>query len=160
MFDSLQSHWWQHTRLPCPSLSPGVCSNSCPLSRWCYPTISSSAAHFSFAFNLSQHQGLFQWVSSLHQMAKVSELRGFYSWSSMAHHVNFGFNPSFVLLYWWTWRTKSCLFSSPSFHHHAGHTVGTRELAWKRCVCGWGMVVFSEWCGVPTDSSLPQALGC
>ena len=38
----------QHTRLPCPLLSPGVCSNSCPLSGWCYLTMSSSAALFSF----------------------------------------------------------------------------------------------------------------
>ena len=37
----------QHTRLLCPSLSPGVCSNSCPLSRWCHPTISSSVTPFS-----------------------------------------------------------------------------------------------------------------
>ena len=37
-----------HTRLLCPSLSPGVCSNSCSLSWWCYPTISSSVAPFSF----------------------------------------------------------------------------------------------------------------
>ena len=36
--------WTQHARLPCPTLSPGVCTNSCPLSRWCYPTISSSAS--------------------------------------------------------------------------------------------------------------------
>ena len=36
-----------HIRLPCPSLSPGVCSNSCPLSHWCHPTISSSVAPFS-----------------------------------------------------------------------------------------------------------------
>ena len=36
-----------HARLPCPSLSPGVCSNSCPLSRWCHPTISSSLVPFS-----------------------------------------------------------------------------------------------------------------
>ena len=41
--------------------SPRVCSNSCPLSRWCYLTISSSATLFSF--NLSQHQGLFQWLA-------------------------------------------------------------------------------------------------
>ena len=41
------SHVLQHTRLPCPSLSPGVCSNSCPLSQWCHPTISSSVAPFS-----------------------------------------------------------------------------------------------------------------
>ena len=37
----------QHTRFPCPSLSLGVFSNSCPLSWWCHPTISSSVAHFS-----------------------------------------------------------------------------------------------------------------
>jgi len=42
-----QPHGLQHARLPCPSLSPGVCSNSCPLSQWCHPTISSSATPFS-----------------------------------------------------------------------------------------------------------------
>ena len=45
--DSLRPHGLQHTRLPCPSLSPGVCSNSCPLSQWCHSTISSSIAPFS-----------------------------------------------------------------------------------------------------------------
>ena len=44
---SLRLHWLQHTRLPCPSPSPGACSNSCPLSQWCQPTISSSVAPFS-----------------------------------------------------------------------------------------------------------------
>ena len=46
--NSLQPHGLQHVRLPCPSLSPGVCSSSCPFSQWCYLTISSSAAPFSF----------------------------------------------------------------------------------------------------------------
>ena len=46
--DSLQPHGLQHTRLPCPSLSPGVCSNSCPLGWWCHPTISSSVTPFFF----------------------------------------------------------------------------------------------------------------
>ena len=45
---SLQPHGMQHARLPCPSLSPRVCSNSHPLSQWCYLTISSSATLFSF----------------------------------------------------------------------------------------------------------------
>ena len=45
--DSLQPRGLQHARLPCPSPSPGACSNSCPLSRWCHPTISSSVAPFS-----------------------------------------------------------------------------------------------------------------
>ena len=48
MSDSLWPHGLQPTRLPCLSLSPGVCSNSCPLSWWCHPTISSSVAPFSF----------------------------------------------------------------------------------------------------------------
>ena len=39
--------WKQHTRLPCPSPIPGACSNSCPLSQWCHPTISSSVILFS-----------------------------------------------------------------------------------------------------------------
>ena len=44
---SLQPRGLQHTRLPCSSLSPGACSNSCPLSWWCHPTISSSVIPFS-----------------------------------------------------------------------------------------------------------------
>ena len=45
--DSLWPHGLQHARLPCPSLSPGVCANSCPLNQWCYPTISFSVVPFS-----------------------------------------------------------------------------------------------------------------
>ena len=44
----VQPHGLQHSRLPCPSLSPRICSNSCPLSRWCYLTISFSTRLFSF----------------------------------------------------------------------------------------------------------------
>ena len=61
--NSLRPHALQHTRPPRPSPSPGASSNSCPLSRWCHPTISSSAVPVS-SLNLSQHQGLFKWVSS------------------------------------------------------------------------------------------------
>ena len=52
-----------------------VYSNSCPLSRCCYLTIPSSATPSPFAFHLSQHQGLFQWVGSSHQVAKGMELQ-------------------------------------------------------------------------------------
>ena len=68
--------WLQHSRLLCPPLSPGVCSNSCPLSWWCYLTISSSVPS-PFAFLSGslcqgakvlelqlQHQS-FQWISGL-----------------------------------------------------------------------------------------------
>ena len=44
---TLWPHGLQHTRLPCPSPSPRACSNSCPLSQWCHPTISSSVVLFS-----------------------------------------------------------------------------------------------------------------
>ena len=44
---TLQPHGLQHARLPCPSPTPRACSNSCPLSWWCYPTISSSVVSFS-----------------------------------------------------------------------------------------------------------------
>ena len=47
MSDSLRPHRLQHARLPCPSPTPRACSNSCPLSRWCHPTISSSVVPFS-----------------------------------------------------------------------------------------------------------------
>ena len=47
MSDSLQPHELQHVRLPCPSPTPRVYTNSCPLSRWCHPTISSSVVPFS-----------------------------------------------------------------------------------------------------------------
>ena len=45
--NSLRPHGLQHARPPCPSATPGVYSNSCPLSQWCHPTISSSVIPFS-----------------------------------------------------------------------------------------------------------------
>ena len=75
MSGSLWPHGLQHARPPCPSPTLAVYSNSWPLSRWCHPTISSSASPFSSCLRLSQHQGLFHWVGSLHQVAKMLELQ-------------------------------------------------------------------------------------
>ena len=47
MSDSLHPHELQHTRTPCPSPTPGMHTNPCPLSRWCHPTLSSSVVPFS-----------------------------------------------------------------------------------------------------------------
>ena len=69
--DSLRLHGLQHSRFPCPSLPPGVYSNSCPLSWWCHWTSVSSVAPTP----PGQHQGLFHWVSSLYQVAKVLKLQ-------------------------------------------------------------------------------------
>ena len=55
----LRHHGLWHSRLPCPSPSPRVYSNSCPLSQWCYLTISSSATHFSFCLQSFLASGYF-----------------------------------------------------------------------------------------------------
>ena len=59
MSNSLWPHGLQHTRLPCPSPTPGACSNSCPLSQWCHPTISSSVVPFSSHLQSSPASGSF-----------------------------------------------------------------------------------------------------
>ena len=78
--NSLQPHESQHTRLPCPSSSPGVHPDSCPSSQWCHPGISSSIIPFSScpqslpaseSFPMSQ---LFAWGS---QSTGVSDLASF-----------------------------------------------------------------------------------
>ena len=58
--DSLWPHGLQHTRLPCPSPTPGVYSNSCPLSQWCHPIISSSVIPFSSRLQSFPASGSFQ----------------------------------------------------------------------------------------------------
>ena len=69
-------HGLWHTRLPCSSPTPEACSNSCPLSQWCHPTISSSLDPSPLAFSLSRHSlVVFQWVSSSHQLATVLGLQ-------------------------------------------------------------------------------------
>ena len=60
MFSSLQPHGLQHTRPPCPSPIPRVNPNSCPLSQWCHPTISSSIVPFSSCPQSFPASGSFQ----------------------------------------------------------------------------------------------------
>ena len=59
MSDSLWPHELQHTRLPCPSPTPGACSNSCPSSQWCHPTISFSVNPFSSCLQCFPASGSF-----------------------------------------------------------------------------------------------------
>ena len=73
--NSLQSHELQHTRHPCPSYLPEFAQTHVHrVSDAIQPSYSLSSPS-SPTFNLSQHQGLFQGVSSSHQAAKVSELQ-------------------------------------------------------------------------------------
>ena len=69
--DSWWPHGLRHSRLPCPSPTPEACSNSCPSSRDAVQSSRPLSSPSPPAFNLSQNQGLFQWVSSSHQVAKV-----------------------------------------------------------------------------------------
>ena len=57
--DSLQPHWLQHARLPCPSPTHRACSNSCPSSRWCHPAISSSVVPFTSCLQSFPESGSF-----------------------------------------------------------------------------------------------------
>ena len=77
MSDSLwlQLHGLQHARLPCPSPTPGAFSNSCPLSQWCHPTISSSVIPFSSCLQSFLASGSFpvsQFFASVGQSIGVS----------------------------------------------------------------------------------------
>ena len=90
MSDSLWPHELQHARPPCPSPTPGVHSDSRPLSRWCHPVSHPLSSPSPPAPNPSQHQGLFQWVNSSHEVAKVLEFQ-------LRHH-SFQRNPRADLL--------------------------------------------------------------
>ena len=73
--DSLWPHGLQHARLPCPSPTPGDGSNSCPLSQWCHPTVSSSVVPFSSCLQSFPASGFFpvsQFFSSGGQSIGVS----------------------------------------------------------------------------------------
>ena len=75
MYDSLRPHGLQHTRLSCPSPTPGVYSNSCPSSRWCPPTISFSVGPFSSrlqSFPTSRSFPVSQFFTSGGQSIRVS----------------------------------------------------------------------------------------
>ena len=74
--DSLRPHGLQHARVPCPSPSPGAYSDLCPLSQWCHPTISSSVITFSSCLQSFSASWSFQWVSSSHQVATISQCNG------------------------------------------------------------------------------------
>ena len=73
--DSLRPGELQHTRPPCPSPTARVHSNSCPLSQWCHPAISSSVIPFSSCPQSLPASASFPWVNSSHEVAKVLEFQ-------------------------------------------------------------------------------------
>ena len=88
MSDPLRPHGVQHARPPCPSPTPGVHSNSCPLSQWCHSTISSSVVPFSSRLQSSPASGSFPmsqlFASGGQSITRISEKEGliwFLLWS-------------------------------------------------------------------------------
>ena len=79
--NSLQPHGRQRAKLPCPSPTPGAYTNSCPLSQWSHPTISSSVIPFSSCLQSFPASGSFPWVSPSHQVARELEFQ--------LHHQSF-----------------------------------------------------------------------
>ena len=105
MSNSLRPHEPQHTRPPCPSPTPGVHPNPCPLSRWCHPTISCSVFPFSFCPQ-SFLAAVFWWVGCSHQVAKILELQLQHQSFQWVFRVDF-------LKDWLAW-SPCCLRSPPA----------------------------------------------
>ena len=101
MSETLRPHGLQHTRPLCPSQTPGVCSNSCPLTRWCHPTISSSVIPFSSclqSFPASESFQMSQFFTSGGQTIRVSALASVFPmnvqhWFPLGRLVGFPCSP-------------------------------------------------------------------
>ena len=110
MSNSFWRHGLQHRSLPWPSLSPGVCSNSCPLSPWCYPTISSSVAPFSFSISPSnEYSGLISfkidWFDYLDVQGTLKSLFQHHSWKASIFWCSAFFTVQLSQLYMTTGKT-------------------------------------------------------
>ena len=128
MSDPLWVQGSQHSRPPCPSPTAGVHPNPCPLCRWCHPTISSSVLPFFSCLQSFQHQGLFKWVSSSHQVAQSIGV----SASPSVLPVN---TQDWSLLGWtgWTsWQSCRVQFMIPEVAHQALLSMGfSRQECWS-----------------------------
>ena len=127
--NSLWPHELQHTRLPCPSLSPRACPNSCQLSWWCHPTISSSVIPFSSCLRSFPATGSFpmnQFFTSGGQSTGVSA-------SASALPMN---NQGWFPLGWTGWISLfpnrfSWVFSSTKILKH--QFFSTQSSLWSNC---------------------------
>ena len=114
---TLWPHELQHVRLPCPSLFPGVCSDSCLLSQWCYLTISSSANPFSSCPQPFPASGSFL----MSQVGKVSELQFQHQSSQWIFRVDFLRTDWFHLL-----AAQGILKSLLQYHNSKCQLFGTQ----------------------------------
>ena len=110
--DSLRPHEPQHTRLPCPSPTPGVYPNPCPLSRWCHPTISSSVVPFSSYPQSFPASGSFQ-------MSQLFASRGQSIWVSATTSVLPMHIQDWSPLGWTGWTSLQSKGLSSLLQHHS-----------------------------------------
>ena len=108
--DSLRPHGLQHARLPCLSPTPGVYPDSCPLSQWCHPIISSSVIPFSFCLQSFPAPVSFQMSQSSHQGAKVT-------WEQQRYKGNTRYpvqiSPKKQWWYWWNSEARNTTMPPP-----------------------------------------------
>ena len=123
----------QHARLPCPSLSPGICSDSCPLSWWCYLTISSSASLFCCLqpFTASGSFPMSWLFSSVGQSFGASA-------SALVFPINIqGWFPlGFINLLSWQFKGFSRVFSGTTIQKHQFFSVQA-SLVSNSHICTW-----------------------
>ena len=151
--NSLQLHGLQDTRLPCPSLSPGVCSNLCLLSRWCIQPSHPLSLLSPPAFSLSQHQVLFPWVGSSHQVAEVLQL---VSASVLPMNIQGWFPLVFDWLIWYLCcpRDSQESYSAPKFKSISysvlsllyGPTLTSIHNYWKNHSFEYMDLCWQKWC--------------
>ena len=144
MSNSLRPHGLQHARTACPSPNPGACSNSCLTSTWCHPTISSRSSPSPPAFSLSQHQGLFQWVGSSHQVAKVLELQLQHQSFQWIFRTDFLYN-------WLVW--------SPCSSRDSQESSPTRSSKWSILQCSAIFMVQLSYLYMTTGKSIALTIG-
>ena len=130
MSDSLRPHGMQHARLPCPSPTPKTCSNLCPLSRWCHPTISSSVIPFFSCPQSFPASGSFQ----RSQFFASGGWRTGVSTSASVLPTNI---QDWFPLRWTGWislqsKGLSRVFSNTTVQKHQKYVVFTELKIWKR----------------------------
>ena len=131
---TLQTHWLQHTRLPCLSLSPGGCSNSCPLNRWCHPTISSSVTPFSSCPQSFPASRIFQ-MSQLF-ISGGQSIGASVSASVLPMNIQSWFPIGWTGLISLQSQGLSRVFSSITIQKH--HFFGTQPSLWSNShICTW-----------------------
>ena len=144
MSNCLQPHGLQHARPPCPSPTPGVYSDSCPLSRWCHPTISSSVFPFSSCLQSYPASGSFQ-MSQLFTTGGQSI--GVSAWTSVlptnTQDLSVSFRMDWLAVLAAQGILKSLLQCTSSKHH--GEVGGRRVQDGKHVyTCGGFMLLYGK----------------